>query len=252
MIEIAKPESRLLLGYGLLDTQIGDWVASNDVATFTNVCHPRQDHKFYVRELLQILGKRFANAEAEAMWQEIENFREALAVTFGPAGTAKLIDFAQAARSWYAANGPQFEKNWYLQASFDLNYAHIGREQVKGRWLRWLHPGFSYFVEAGFPPWRIIRAVHSSQFEGWLKTLDLLRRDDNQTTTVFWVRLAAYIMHFSLSAGQVSQAIVEISRHAEQLNERYKRTVGITEAALDYFRRLELGQLGPAVIAELK
>ena len=101
-------ENSVPLGYGVLDMKAGDWIGSNDIAAFTNVRHPHQDNKFHVRELLAILGKRFANREAEAIWQEIENYRQAVAATFGPpiAVTRQLLDFSQAARSWYAACGP--------------------------------------------------------------------------------------------------------------------------------------------------
>ena len=239
------------LGYGVLDMQVGDWLTSNDVAGFTNVRYPHQDNKFHVRELLAILGKRFANAEAEDIWQEIEDYRQAIAVTFGPpTASRQLLDFAQAARSWYAAYGPQFEKNWYLQATcFDVTFARSqGRENIKGRWIRWLHRDLALFVQAGFSPWMLLAAIHSSQFGGWLKTLDLWRFNDPEQVRLFWVRLTAYLMGFALSVAQVKGAVAEIATHATRLQAQHKRPVGTPEAALNYFRRLELGGLGPEVI----
>ncbi len=244
-------ENSVPLGYGVLDMQVGDWLTSNDVAGFTNVRCPYQDNKFHVRELLAILGKRFANAEAEAIWQEIENYRQAIAATFGPpTAPRELLDFAQAAHSWYAAYGPQFEKNWYLQAtSFDLTFARSqGRENIKGRWIHWIHPDFAFFVQAGFSPWTLLAAIHTSQFGGWLKTLDLLRFNNRERVRLFWVRLTAYLMGFDLNVAQVRGAVAEVAAHTVRLQEQYKRPVGTPEAALNYFRRLELGGLGPEVI----
>lgn len=240
---------RARLGYGLLDMQVGDWLTSNDVASFTYVRHPEQDNKFHVRELLMLFGKRFPNVEAEAIWREIENYREGLANTFGPPGCAVgRVSFEQAARAWYKIDGSRFEKDWCLHSPTNLNYARTGTERVVGRWLRQLHPDLGDFIEAGFSFWTIVVTVHSPQFEGWIKSLWRLKHGSQVVQNLFWVRLAAYLLRFSLNKAQVEQAVIEVAEHANRLQTVRGQPVRTSEAALDYFRRLELGGLGPEVI----
>jgi hypothetical protein len=244
-------ENVALLGYGLLDVQVGNWVASDDVASFTYIHHPEQDQRRYARELLLVLDKRFASGEAEIIWQKIENYRENLARIYGPPDAAiGRVSFEKAARQWYAEYGLQFEKMWYLTAPLDLHLIRAGREQITGRWLHWLHPDFAYFIEAGLS-WRtILKAIHESQFGGWVATLRMLRQHDDTAKKAFWMRLGAYMANFDLTAGQGRQAILEIEIHQAWMQTTQNRTVNSAEATIDYFRRLELGRLGSQVITE--
>lgn len=248
-MRLESRDDRARLGYGLLDMQVGDWVASNDVATFTHVRHPELDNKYQARRLLEILGKRFATTEAQEMWAAIEQYREDLARRFGPPGqVVGLIEFEQAANEWYETYGLLFEKHWYLRAPFDLNYARTGREIIGGHWLTRLHPNFKHFTDAGFSPWLILKTLHLAQFDGWFATWRLLRRAEPAMLDYFWLRLAAYFLRFNLTVEQVEIAMREIKNHAKVIEATRNAPVSLAEAALDYFRRLEFARLGPEVI----
>lgn len=248
-MRLESRDDRARLGYGLLDMQVGDWVASNDVVTFAYVRHPELDNKYQARRLLEILGKRFATTEAQQIWAEIEQYREDIARQFGPPGEiVGLIEFEQAAKGWYDTYGLLFEKRWYLQAPFDLNYARTGREIIGGRWLSRFHPDFKHFTEAGFSPWLILKTLRLSQFDGWLGTWRLLRQSDGEKLNYFWLRLSAYFLHFSLTVEQVQIAMQEVKNHARRLESGRTAPVSLAEAALDYFRRLEFARLGSEVI----
>src|SRR5215210_7949378 len=103
------------LGIARLDTQVGEWQAWNDLANYSFVRHPEQDEKYYSRELLKILGKRFSNSEAWVIWQEVERYRHEFVTQFGPPqGAVGGPTFEQSAREWYSQYGRDFEKNWFL------------------------------------------------------------------------------------------------------------------------------------------
>ena len=238
------------LGYGQLDLSAGDWQASDDVAGFTNVRHPERDQKFQVRELLRIFGKRFATAEAGLIWREIESYTDEIVRRYGPPqGAVGRISFEQAAHDWYDRFGRAFEKNWYLTtAALDLNYARAGREKVKGRWLRWLYPDLVYFVEAGFTPAQILRMLKITQGSWWHSGRTLRQVNDTELSRV-WVGLAARLLNFNLSDENFEAVQAEVAEHSARLSHWQKRPVAPALAAIDYFQRLELGQLGPEILA---
>ncbi len=244
--ETKEPALKEPLGYLQLDLAVGKWLAWDDVARFTHVGHPEQDDKLHVRELLRIFGKRFATAEAELIWQQVEEYRDRLTQLYGPAiGAVGKLNFEQAAQEWYTAYGRQFEKAWYLQAPLDLHFARSGHEYIRGRWLRLLHPDLQYFVEGGFSAGEvldtlILRRPGGSIWQLWSMNRPALAR--------FWVKLAAYLMDFPLEIEAIEQALAEITEHAARLGRRKGYPVETAAAALDYFRRLQMAGLGSEVI----
>jgi len=238
------------LGYGVLDLSVGQWALSDDVAGHTNVRHPENDEKYYARELLRVLGKRFSNQEACAMWLQIEKYRESLVTLYGPPGTAVgRPAFEQTVREWYASYGNQFEKAWYLQIPLDIHYAQTGRERVWGRWLRIIHPELRYYIEAGFSSWEVLVALGNRQWGGWYKVARRLWGHDRMELTKFWIQLGAYLMNFPLDELQFKAVQTEIIEHANRLNRMMGYPVEGAAVVLDYYRRLQLAGLGPEVVS---
>lgn len=237
------------LGYGVLDLEVGNWSASNDVAGYSYVRHPEFDDKFCARELLNLLGKRFATYEAQVMWQQIEQYRDLQATLYGPPGEAVgRPSLKQAAQEWYSIFGLRFEKAWYLQVPLEVHYARAGRERVRGRWLRVLHPELRYFVEAGFSSGEILSAFSHNCGGGWRKILRRLWEADRRELTRFWLELAAYLMDFPVEIARLDVALAEVTAHAIRLSQKAGYPVEAAAATLDYLRRLQLGGLGPEVI----
>ena len=236
-------------GYSTLDQAIGDWNASDDVAAFTNVRHPERDEKTQVRELLRLLGKRFATPLARLIWQEIENYREEMVQRFGPkTGAVGRIPFEEAAVQWYHESGPQFEKRWYLTVSTaELNYARTGREHIQGRWIRMLQPNLAYFVDAGFSPMQIMQMLYRIRHDWW-RIFPLLGKIDGPDLARLWVKLAAGLIGFRLEGDSFDRVLAEVAEHSARLSYRQKYPVDAAVAAIDYFRRLELAQIGPSVL----
>ncbi len=109
------------LGLTRLDLEVGGWQAWNDLANYSYVRHPEQDEKHYSRELLRMLGKRFSNAEAAVIWQEVERYRREFVARFGPPqGAVGGPSFEESAREWYTLFGRGFEKDWFLRIPLDL------------------------------------------------------------------------------------------------------------------------------------
>ncbi len=236
------------LGYSRLDLAVGDWEASNDVAVFTAVRQPELDQKFYVRELLRIFGKRFATPLAALIWHEIENSQAEIARLYGPpTGQIGLVPFEQTAREWYTTEGRYFERNWYLASSIELNYARTGRELVQGRWLRWFQADLLYFVETGFSSAEILKALRQIQHRWW-RLFRLPGPTDGRNLNILWVRLAATLLGFEINEVELDRVLAEVAEHASRLSRKYRYPVNPAQAAIDYFRRLELGQLGPQIL----
>ena len=237
------------LGYGVLDMAVGKWSVANDIAGYSYVRHPEYDEKYYARELLRVLGKRFSNQEAHAMWLQIEKYRDSLVTLYGPPGGAiGRPVFEQTACEWFSSYGRRFEKAWALQVPLDRHYAESGRERVHGLWLRLLHPELRYFIEAGFSSWEVLLALGNQQWGGWYKVAKRLWGTDRRELTRFWIQLAAYLMEFTLDNAQFEAALVEITEHASRLNRFMGYPVEAAAVALDYFRRLQLAGLGSDVV----
>lgn len=243
------------LGYGVLDVAIGGkWFVCDDVVGHTHIGYPEQNSKYCVRRLLAILGKRFPTQEASLIWNEIEKYRDYIARTYGPPDSGgDLIDFEQAAHSWYAQYGQQFEKTWCLRSSFDFHYAHSsGHENMEGRWLRWIHPELVYFAEAGFGTFRVLEALTKIYPGDPMILLRVKAQFNRHELDLFWVKLAASLMNFKLDEAGLDQALLEIADHATFLEQTYERPVPLTEATLNYFCRLERAGLDARVIADVR
>jgi hypothetical protein len=242
-------DTRKLLGYGQLDLQYGDWFSCNDVASFSFVRHPEQDAKYFVRELMRALGKRFPGTEAQLMWDQIEQYRNHITALFGPPeGAQGKLDFEQAALDWYAEYGLKFEKEWYLAAPFELQYSRVGHERIKGHWLGLLHHDLVYFVEAGFSGWEVIFVLRKLRNRGLFRTLRLLLTASEETKARFWVEVSACLTGFRVTERHVTMALGEIAIHAGRLGFQRGYPVNPVLATLDYFRRLEFGGLGAEAI----
>ena len=242
-------DTRKLLGYGQMDLQVGDWLTCNDVASFTFVRHPEQDAKYFVRELMRALGKRFPGTEAQLMWDQIEQYRNHITTLFGPPqGAEGKLDFEQAALDWYAEYGLKFEKEWYLAAPFDLQYSRGGRERVNGHWLGLFHHDLVYFVQAGFSAWQVLFVLRKLRNRGLFKSLWLLKTAPEEIKARFWVEVSACLTGFPITEEQVSIALSEIAVHSGRLGIQRGYPLNPVMATLDYFRRLEFGGLSAAAI----
>jgi hypothetical protein len=242
-------DAHRLLGYGQMDLQVGDWLTCNDVATFTSVRYPEQDGKYYVRELLRILGKRFSGIEAGLIWNQVEQYRDNLANLFGPPeGASGRLEFGLAATEWYAQYGLKFEKEWHLAAPFELQFARVGHERFGRHWLGLLHHDLVYFSEAGFSSLEILAALRKLRGRGLLGALVYLRTTNEVGKVRFWVEISAWLTGFALTEEQVTAALAEITIHAGRLGIQQGYPVNPVKATLDYFQRLEFGGLGPEVI----
>ncbi len=240
------------LGYGVEDLAVGDWFKCNDIASHSYVLHPDQDIKFYTRELLRILGRRFAAKLALQMWGEIKQYMEQVTTLYGPPGKAEgRPGFDQMAREWYAEHGQQYVKNWYLNVPLDIHYARTGQEKVRGRWVRLLHPELVVFCEAGFPPALIWEALNLVEKGGWPAAAKILLAAEPQPVARLWVKMAACLLNFPLDEIGLENALAEITYHSYRLGRLKGYPVGAAEVAVDYFRRLELGGLGPEAITGL-
>lgn len=242
-------ETRKLLGYGQLDLQIGDWFTCNDVASFSFVRHPEQDAKYFVRELMRALGKRFPGTEAQLIWDQVEQYRNRIASIYGPReGAQGKLDFERAALEWYAEFGLKFEKEWYLTAPFDLQYSRVGHERINGHWLGLLHHDLVYFVKAGFSAWEVLFVVRKLRNRGLFKSLWLLLSASEEVKARFWVEVSACLTGFRITEQQVTTALGEIAIHAGRLGRQRGYPVDPVMATLDYFRRLEFGGLNADAI----
>ena len=244
-----EDETRKLLGYGQLDMQVGDWLSCNDVASFSFVRHPEQDAKYYVRELLRTLGKRFPGTEAQVIWGQIEKYRDNIMALFGPPeGATGRLEFEQAAAEWYAQYGLKFEKEWYLAMPFDLQYSRGGHERIRGHWLGLLHHDLVYFINAGFSAGDILYVLRKLRNRGLAKSLWLLLTASEETKARFWVEVSACLTNFRVTERQVSLALTEIAMHTGRLGVQRGYPINPVLATLDYFRRLEFGGLSAEAI----
>ena len=242
-------ETRKLLGYGQLDLQFGDWLSCNDVASFSFVRHPEQDAKYFVRELMRALGKRFPGIEAQLMWEQIEQYRNRITAIFGPpVGAQGKLDFDQAALEWYAEYGLKFEKEWSLTAPYDLQYSRGGHERVKGHWLGLFHHDLVYFIEAGFSAGEVLFVLRELRKRGLLRTWRLLLTASEEIKARFWVEVSACLTGFVVTEEQVTMALHEIAIHTGRLGLQRGYPVNPVMATLDYFRRLEFGGLSSGAI----
>ncbi len=238
------------LGTGVLDLAVGNGWKSDDVAGYSFVRHPDQDLKYYSHQLLKILDKHFSAKEAYQIWHAIENYRARIEALYGPPNGAEgHLPFAKVAQEWYSLYGPEFEKHWYLTASLDMQYARTtGREIVKGRWLRLLHPDLISFVESGFLPQNVLSSLKTIKSGSLIAVLKTLFGSNKLKLAQMWVKLAAHLMGFELDGPGLDRALNEITLHAARLSLKVGYPLGTAEVALDYFRRLELGGLGVEVI----
>ncbi|HEX2916722.1 MAG TPA: hypothetical protein VH186_38530 [Chloroflexia bacterium] len=237
------------LGYGELDLMVGNWLTCNDVAGHTFLSHPEQDNKRCVRELLAILGKRFPGTLAQLMLDQIEQYRDDIAALYGPGeGAVGRIELEQAVRSWYDLYGSRVEKNWYLQAPLELHFSGNGRERVYRRWLTFLHPDLIYYMQSGFDTGDIFLALRRMRSGGLIEALRVMRKGASREQALFWVELAAWLLGFDLQPDRLEAALAEVTTHAARLSRKQGYPAGPAQAALDYFRRLEKGGLGPEVI----
>ncbi len=232
------------MGILRLDLASGEWQAWNDLANYSFVRYPEQDEKYYSRELLRILGKRFSNVEAGVIWQEIEHYRREFVALYGPPqGAVGGPSFEQAAGEWYSKYGRGFEKEWFLRIPLDLHYARAGLERVRGRWLRLLHPDLLPFIEAGFSPWEVLSALHDPAWGGWFGLLRRWRQADEGELARMWAVLSARLLGFNLDQSGLEQALVEITLYSNRLSRAQAQAVRQVQATLEYFRRLELAGL---------
>lgn len=246
-----EEDTRKLLGYGQLDMQVGEWYTCNDVAGFTFVRHPEQDAKYFVRELLRALGKRFSGDEARLIWNQIEQYRNELVTLYGPKeGARGRLEFELAAARWYAAYGLKFEKEWHLTAPFELQYSRAGHERITFgvHWLGLLHPDLVYLTRAGFNAGEVLYALRKLRNRGLLRTLLFLRTANDLEKARFWVEISAWLTGFALTDKQVSAALSDITIHAGNFSMQRGYPINPVMAILDYFRRLEFGGLGAEVI----
>lgn len=241
--------ARKLLGYGQLDLQVGEWFSCNDVASFSFVRHPEQDAKYYVRELMRALNKRFPGTEAQLIWGQIEKYRDHITDLFGPPEGAKgRLDFDQAALDWYAEYGLKFEKEWHLAAPFELQYSRVGHERVAGYWLGLLHHDLVYFIKTGFSAGEVLFVLRKLRNRGLFRSLWLLLHASELNKARFWVEVSACLTGCRITEQQVSQALAEIAIHTGRLGLQRGYPVSPVMATLDYFRRLEFGGLSAAAI----
>lgn len=246
-----EADTHKLLGYGQLDMQVGEWFTCNDVAAFTYVRHPEQDAKYFVRELLRVLGKRFPGPEARLIWGQVEQYRNDLVNLFGPPeGAMGRLEFEQAAAEWYAEYGLKFEKEWHLAAPFELQYARVGHERIglTAHWLGLLHHDLLYFTRAGFTAGEVLYALRKLRGRGLIRTLFLMKTANDLETARFWVEISAWLTGFALTEKQVTAALADITVHAGNFGIQRGYPISPVMAILDYFRRLEFGGLGPEVI----
>lgn len=227
------------LGYGAMELQRGQWFSNEDVVAFV---HPYQGPRSYVRSLLQLLGKRFPDTLAPSIWEAITGYAETRKAQGKPS-----LPIKELAQEWYQLYGVQFVKDWYFgPACPERQYLAGGHEWQPGPIVEYISrkfPILELFGRAGFTWGQVFHLF-------WLEPGFSFRGLKGQEDT-FWPWLVASLDNFLLSEEQVHQATQEIQEHARQLNlfeGRKRRGLALCEAAIDYFRRLEVAGLGPEAI----
>ncbi len=230
------PDFLQKLGYGVLDLQHGDWFSDHDIAAFAR---PEHNAKYYVRALLKMLGKRFPDALAPLVWAEINCYQ--IKQNQGKS-------FEEAAQEWYKRDSTQFIKNWYFSPDCpEHHYLAGGHEWEPGTLFKFScrkFPVLERLGRAGFNFRQIRRQLATDPAFSW--------RGLRGQERFFWPWLLATLNEFELSSSQLEQITLEIEVHAQKLNlfTAYPaaRNLACCEAAIDYFRRLELAGLGAEAI----
>jgi hypothetical protein len=227
------------LGYGALELERGQWLSSQDVASFTQ---PEYSPRHYARSLLPILGKRFPDELATRMWEVITEYGERCALS-----GAKPLPFNALAQQWYNQYGIQFVKAWYFGPHCpQRHYMAAGHEWEPGPILSFITrriPALELLGRAGFDLGRALYLVWVEKRFSW--------RGLRGKEPLFWPWMIASLEDFALSYEQVQQASREIDEHIRRLDLQIlypQPNLARCAAAIDYFRRLEMAGLGPEAV----
>lgn len=237
---VKDPEFIQRLGYGAFDVLKGEWAASGDIALFTE--SGRTGPRFFVRYLLNILGRRFPDALAVEIWEEITRFgQERCAEGLEPLLREELT------REWYRCRRVEFLKEWYFGPHCpERHYLKAGHEWEPGprfKLLNRLSPEWEILGRAGISlgqVWRVFATYPGYCARNW-KTGNYY----------FWAWFVTQISETDLSPGEIERAALEIESHSASSGFPgiySKPSQAACAATLDYFRRLEMAGLGPEAI----
>jgi hypothetical protein len=187
-----------------------------------------------------MLDKRFPNELAMLIWEALRQYEQERRLSGMVPLPAKEL-----AQEWYRLYGVQFEKAWYFGPHCaERHYLPAAHELEPGPMLSFIFqkmPALRLLGQAGFGFGQTIRLLLTHPVFSWK---GLRGREDT-----FWAWLVAGLSAFELSPEQLQRATGEILAHAQRLNARQaSHRVILCEAALDYFRRLELAGLGSEAI----
>jgi hypothetical protein len=234
------PELRTRLGYGVLDVPSRSGAGFEDVRRYSYLADPALDPRSLAMWLRHTLGRPFSEKEAQATYNEIEEYRRRRQQE-----TGEELSLEQAAHEWDDRYGYAFRRRWFLTRPEpgERRYVPGGRERgpskvdkAAGLVLPELRP----LLEAGFSVVDVLTYAAGRPLRSAKLALHRVPKKDRPK---HYVRLVADLTGWTLSEEEAARVWEECLKHKAYLSERAGHDVPMERAVVDYFKRLRLSGL---------
>jgi hypothetical protein len=237
------------LGYGIFDVRFGHTgVGFENVKDFSYVVRQHQDPKLYRRKVFDLTGKYYRNDLAKEIWDKFVDHKWVLSEQKG-----REISLEEAAKDWIENLSHTFLKEWTFkqpQVPFRIRSRREPRKGILGLVTGVVFPNLKELLDAGFTVtdiiWAKVKSLQpiakprfSQTSQNKAEPYLVLKRAERGDFD--FIKLVASLTgHKIANQEEAQKRWREILEHKWYMSEREGHDVGIKEAALDYYRRLNL------------